>query len=278
MSKKQSENVIIIDPEHAKKEYIKDLYRYRELFYFFVWRDVLIRYKQTSLGIAWAVIRPLLYMGVFVLVFGKIAHLDKQEINYPLFILSGMLPWQLFSTCLHDSSSCLIANAPLISKVYFPRIILPINHIVVTLVDFLISLAMLFALLIVTGSLSPWTFFLMPLFLGLNLVLCLGSSLWLSAITVRYRDFRFIIPFIMQFGMFMSPVGYSSAQVPEAWRWVYFLNPMAGIIEGFRWSYFGVYHSFLPFALATSLIISVTILITGFAFFRKMERIFADII
>ncbi|MBA3721052.1 MAG: ABC transporter permease [Parachlamydiaceae bacterium] len=278
MSKKQAEFEILIDSNRIQREYFKDLYRYRELFYFFAWRDILVRYKQTILGIAWAVIRPLLYMAVFVLIFGKIAHLETTEVNYPLFILAGMLPWQLFTSCLIDSSNCLVINASLISKVYFPRIILPFNHIIVSFVDFFISLGMLFFLMIFVGSFDHWSILLLPEFLFLTFALCLGSSLWLSALTVRYRDFRFIVPFIMQFGMFISPVGYSSSLVPSSWQWVYFLNPMVGIIEGFRWCCFGTVEPHLPLAVGLSVVISSIILVTGFFYFRKMERIFADII
>lgn len=278
MSEKQTEFNLVIDSNRMQKEYFKDLFRYRELFYFFAWREIIVRYKETLLGIVWTLVRPLLNMAVFVLVFGKIANLTSPGISYPLFVLSGLLPWQLFTNSAVDSSNCLINNAPLISKVYFPRIILPINHIVVSFVDFLISLAMLSVLFIYMGAVQSWNILLLPCFIGLNLLLCLGTSFWLSALTVRFRDFRFLVPFIVQFGMFISPVGYSSFLVPETWRWMYFLNPMAGIIEGVRWSCFGIYHTDLPLALGLSFLTTLFILTTGFYYFRKMERIFADII
>ncbi|WP_068470759.1 ABC transporter permease [Candidatus Protochlamydia phocaeensis] len=278
MSKKSLEFNLIIDSSRVQKEYLKDLFRYRELFYFFAWRDILVRYKQTFLGVAWALIRPLLNMAVFAFVFGKVANLASDHINYPLFILAGMLPWQLFASCLIETSNSLVNNAPMISKVYFPRMILPISYILVNFVDFAISLAMLLFLFLVTGSFQHWTILLLPAFIGLTLILCLGTSLWLAAITVRFRDFRFIVPFIVQFGMFISPVGYGSFLVPEPWRWLYFLNPMAGIIEGFRWCCFGAYHADLPAALAISCLVNAVLLVTGFRYFRKMERIFADII
>ena len=278
MKKKSNEFDIVIDPDRIQKEYLRDLFRYRELFYFFIWRDMVVRYKQTFLGVLWALIRPLLNMAVFVLVFGKIAKLASTDINYPLFVLSGLLPWQLFTGSLVDSSNSLVQGAPIISKVYFPRIILPFTCIVISFADFLISLGMFFVLMGLLASFSTWTLLCMPLFIILNLVLCLGVSLWISALTVRYRDLRFLVPFIVQFGIFISPVGYSSFLAPDSWLWLYLLNPMAGIIEGFRWSCFGVYHPYLPLAIAFSCFTSLVILITGFRYFRKMENIFADII
>lgn len=278
MSERNSEFQIVIEADTIQKEYLKDLYRYRELFYFFSWRDIIVRYKQTLLGVAWAVLRPLLNMAVFALVFGKIANLDSDGINYPLFVLAGMVPWQFFANSLLDSSSSLIAHAPMVSKIYFPRMILPSYYIIVSFIDFLISLATLIAFFLVTQTPYQWNMVMLPLFVLLTVLLCLGASLWLSALTVRFRDFRFLVPFIVQFGMFISPVGYGSFLVSDTWRWLYFLNPMAGIIEGFRWSCFGVYHSYLPLALGLSISITAALLVTGFRFFRKMERIFADII
>lgn len=278
MSKQQAEFDLTIDANRIQKQYFKDLVRYRELFFFFVWRDVIVRYKQTFLGIAWAIIRPLLNMAVFVLVFGKIASLGSDGISYPLFVLAGLLPWQLFSSSLVDSSGCLVSNVSMISKVYFPRLILPINHMMINFIDFLISLGMLFILLIVVGVGFQWTLLWLPFFIALVVLLSIGTGFWLSALTVRFRDIRFIVPFVVQFGIFIAPVGYGSFLIPESWQWIYFLNPMAGIIEGFRWALFGVYHSYLPLAVAMSMVGSVLVLVTGFNFFRKMERVFADII
>lgn len=275
---KNPEFNIIIDPSKIQKEYLKDLLRYRELFYFFALRDILVRYKQTVLGIVWALIRPLLNMAVFTIVFGKMAHLSSGEVNYSLFVLTGLLPWQLFASCLSDTSNSLINNAPMITKVYFPRMILPISHILVNFVDFLISLAFLVVVFALTGYLTQWTILLLPVFIALTLLLCVGASLWLAAITVRYRDFRFIMPFVIQFGMFVSPVGYGSFVVPEAYRWIYYMNPMAGLIEGFRWCCFGIYNPDLPLALLLSCLGNIFFLVLGFRFFRKMERVFADII
>lgn len=269
---------ILIDANLEQKEYLKDVLRYRELFYFLAWRDIVVRYKQTFLGILWAVIRPLLTMAVFAFVFGKVAHLATQDVNFPLFILSGLLPWLLFAGSLIDTSLSLVNHSHMISKVYFPRIILPISDIVVHLVDFLISLGLLLTLLFFTNHLNHWSILALPFFIAMTFSLCIGSGLWLSAGSVRYRDFRFIIPFIVQFGVFISPVGYSSFLLPESSQWIYFLNPMAGIIEGFRWCCFGIYHPNLPLAIALSCMINLGLLMTGFHFFRKTERICADII
>jgi lipopolysaccharide transport system permease protein len=254
MAKKNTEFSIVVEANSTQKEYYKDLFRYRELFYLLAWRDIVVRYKQTFLGILWALIRPLLNMTVFAFVFGKIANLPSGHVSYPLFVLAGMLPWQLFAGCLVDTSNSLLNNAPMISKIYFPRLILPVTHIMVHCVDFFISLLLLL------------------------LCLCLGTSLWLSAATVRYRDVRFIVPFLVQFGVFISPVGYSSFLLPETWRWLYFCNPMAGIIEGFRWCCFGIYHPELPLAIALSCLVNIGLLLTGFRFFRKIERVLSDII
>jgi lipopolysaccharide transport system permease protein len=278
MTKKIDEFQIVIDPKSVQKEYLKDLFRYRELFYFMAWRDIIVRYKQTFLGVIWAIARPLITMAVFAFVFGKVANLATNGVNYPLFVLSGLLPWLLFSASIMDTSMSLINNIHMISKVYFPRIILPISNIIVHLVDFLISLVMLLVLLLFMGQLNYWMIFGLPLFIGFAFLLSLGAGLWLSAITVRYRDFRFIVPFLVQFGVFISPVGYSSFLLSEKWQWVYFLNPMVGIIEGFRWCCFGIYHTNLPFAVFLSCVVNAGLLITGFRFFRKIERVCADII
>lgn len=277
MTKTSSKLQIVIDPQCEQKEYFKDLFRYRELFYFLAWRDIVVRYKQTLLGIFWAIFRPVLTMAVFVLVFGKIAHLANDQVNYPLFVLSALLPWLLFSGSLIDTSQSLVNNTHMISKIYFPRIVLPISDIMVHFVDFSISLAMLLILLMFTGNFH-WTLLGLPVFIGLTLFLCAGSGLWLSAASARYRDFRFIVPFVVQFGVFLSPVGYSSFLVSDRAQWIYFLNPMAGIIEGFRWCCFDVYHPNLIWAILSSCAMNGVIFMTGFRYFRNVERVCADII
>lgn len=274
MAKKDS---IFIAPNRMQKEYLKDLFRYKELFYFFAWRDILVRYKQTVLGVIWALFRPLLNVAVFAFIFGKVAGLSIHQANYPLFVLAGLLPWQLFAGCIVDASNSLVNNAPMISKVYFPRLILPVSYILVNVIDFLIGLSF-FCLLLPFFNTVSFSICLLPLCILQTLLFCLGVSFWLAALTVRYRDFRFIVPFAVQFGMFISPVGYSSFLIPEPWRWLYFLNPMAGVIEGYRWSLLGIYHPDLPAAFLISSCVSIFLLVTGFRFFRKMECLFADII
>lgn len=275
---KRSDFHLTIDPDCVQKEYLKDVFRYRELFYFMAWRDIVVRYKQTFLGVMWAIIRPLITMAVFAFIFGKIAKLSTGEVNYPLFVLSGILPWMLFANSLIDTSTSLINNAPMISKIYFPRIILPVSLVMVNFTDFMISFAMLLLLLVFNGSLAFFSVIGFPFFILMTLILCVGTGLWLAAISVRYRDFRFIVPFLVQFGVFISPVGYSSFLVAHNLRWFYFLNPMAGIIEGFRWCCFGIYHVDLPLAIVLSCIMNGAILFSGFRFFRNMERVCADII
>lgn len=278
MVKQNSEFKVLIDADSVQKEYLKDLFRYRELFYFLAWRDIVVRYKQTFLGVIWAIIRPLLTMLVFTFVFGKIARLSSDEVNYSLFVLSGLIPWILFANSLIDTSNSLLNNVHMISKVYFPRIILPITNIMVHVIDFFISFVGLLLLLLLSGYLNHWTLFAFPIFISCAFLLCLGTGLWLAAISVRYRDFRFIVPFLIQFGVFISPVGYSSFLLPDSWQWIYFFNPMVGIIEGFRWCCFGICHPHLLLAISLSCVMNIGLLITGFRFFRKMERVCADII
>ncbi len=279
MTKKNLVCQTVISPDSAQNEYLKDVFRYRELFYFIARRDIVVRYKQTYLGgVIWAIVRPLITMAVFTFVFGKVANLATSQENYPLFVLSGVLPWMFFSGSLMDTSNSLINHVNMIAKVYFPRIILPIGTIMVHFVDFLIGLVTLIVLLLLMGRVSIGPLLVLPIFVLFCVVLCIGSGLWVSAINVRYRDFRFIVPFLVQFGVFISPVGYSAFLMPPRWQWIYFLNPMVGIIEGFRWCCLGVYHEALPLAILLSCVMNFVILMTGFRFFRKIERICADII
>ena len=276
MENKSIDFNIVIDPSRVEKEYLKDLFRYRELFYFFCWRDILVRYKQAFFGVSWAVIRPLVNMVLFTFIFQKIAKLPSSNVNYGLFVLAGMLPWQLCSNAIVDTSSSIVNNSNLISKTYFPRMIIPAAQIVVHLTDFMVGIVMLLIAGFWIGACDYWSFFLFPLFVLVALVLCVGTGLWLSAITVQYRDFRFIVPFVLQFGMFISPVGYGTFTIPEKIRWFYFLNPMVGIIDGFRWAFFGISYPEFPYAVMISVIFSLLILITGYRYFRKMESSFAD--
>jgi lipopolysaccharide transport system permease protein len=278
MFKSNSRPALIIAPDRIQKEYVKDLFRFRELFYFMAWRDIVVRYKQTFLGVLWAIVRPLITMSVFAFVFGKVAKLQSEDISYPLFVLSGILPWTLFANSIVDTSNSLILHSNMISKIYFPRVILPVSVIMAHCVDFFISLAVFLPVVFLTGLLPGWHAAALPAFIMMGLLFCTGAGMWLSAISVRYRDFRFLVPFLVQFGVFISPVGYSSFLVSDAYRWLYFLNPMAGIIEGFRWSCFGIWHPDLPLAVALSCAVNGALFISGFRFFRKMETVCADII
>lgn len=269
---------IIVESKSSNKEYFKDLILFRELFYFFAWRDIIVRYKQALLGITWTLIKPLLNMVFFALLFGKIAKLPSDNVNYSLFVLAGLIPWQLFSNSMIDSSNSIVNYSHMITKVYFPRILITASAVAVLLVDFFISILFLLILSLILGGLCLKTLLFLPLFTALALVLCLGAGFWLSALTVRYRDFRFILPFIAQIGMFISPVGYGSFVISDEWKYFYYLNPMTGIIDGFRWSFFGISHPFFPLTLGISIIFSVILFISGFFYFRKMERVVADII
>lgn len=274
----EAEYTLVIQAGRMESHYWKDLWRYRELFYFLAWRDFLVRYKQTAIGIAWSLIRPLLTMLVFTLVFGKLAKLPSEGIPYPLLVFSAMLPWFFFSNALTESSSSLIANANLLSKVYFPRLIVPASTVFVSLVDFVISFALLLGMLIWYQHIPGWRILTLPLFLLLALVAALGSGLWLCSLNVKYRDFQYVVPFIVQFGLYASPVGFSSSIVPGNWRFFYSLNPMVGVIDGFRWAILGKdLNQYWPGFLA-SMAITLIIFTTGLWYFRKTERSFADVI
>lgn len=269
---------LVIEAGRTERHYWKDLWRYRELFYFLSWRDILVRYKQTVIGVAWSVIRPVLTMIVFTVIFGKLAKFPSGDAPYAILVYAAMLPWQFFANALSESSNSLISNANMISKVYFPRLIVPGSAVIVSLVDFLISFAVLALLMLWYQYLPSWRIVTVPLFLFLAILASLGFSLWLSALNVKYRDFRYIVPFIVQFGLYVSPVGFSSSVVPEKWRLLYSLNPMVGVIDGFRWAILGgSAQIYWPgFLLSTTLVL--LILYGGVRYFRKTERIFADII
>ena len=226
---------LIIEPNRTTGAFFRELLRYRELFYFLAWRDILVRYKQTVIGIAWSVIRPLLTMLVFTIVFGRLAKLPSEGVPYPILVFSAMLPWQYFANAMQESANSLIAESRLISKVYFPRLIVPTSSVIVSAVDFLISLVLLGLLMLGYGFVPSWTLLFMPFFFLLATLAALGAGFWLSALNVKYRDFRYIVPFLVQFGLYVSPVGFSSSVVPERWRLLYSLNPMVGVIDGFRW-------------------------------------------
>jgi lipopolysaccharide transport system permease protein len=269
---------LVIEAGRAERHYWEDLWRYRELFYFLAWRDILVRYKQTAIGVAWALIRPLLTMLVFTVVFGKIAKLPDGGIPYALLVCAAILPWQFFSNALSESSGSLVSNANLISRVYFPRLIIPATSIVTSLVDFAISFMILVALMLWYGVFPDWRILTLPLFILIALAAALGFGLWLTALNVKYRDFRYVIPFVVTFGLYVSPVGFSSDIVPEQWRLIYSINPMVGVIDGFRWSVLGGKFALYWPGFLLSLGIVVIALWTGVRYFRKTERSFADII
>lgn len=267
---------IILKADEIDKEYLKDIFRFRELFVFFALRDILVRYRHAFFGIAWAIVRPLLTMLVFTLIFGLVAKLPTEGVSYPLFVLAGMIPWQLFSNATLDSCNCLLNNSQLITKAYFPRMIIPASQIMIHLVDYGVNMVFLAVLFLFFHTHVTYTLTFIPLFFFLLVTLCFGLGLWLSALTIRYRDFRILIPFIMQFGMILSPVGYGTNVIPERYQYIYFLNPLVGIIDGMRWSLFAVSHPLLDLSILYSVVISSTLLVTGFFYFRKMERTFAD--
>ena len=268
---------LIIEPGRAARNYWRDLWRYRELMYFLAWRDLAVRYKQTAIGVAWALIRPALTMLVFV-VFRRLVGIEPRGVPEPILVLAAVLPWQFFSAALSESSGSLIGNANLISKIYFPRLIIPCAAVITSLVDFLITLGMLAVLMLWYGFAPDWQLGVLPLFVLLTFGLSVGLGLFLAALNVEYRDFRYIVPFIVQFGLFISPIAFTTANVPERWRMLYALNPLVGIIDGFRWSILGGRTPLDLHAVALSVAVTVSFLILCVWYFRRMERSFADVI
>ncbi|HET9843457.1 MAG TPA: ABC transporter permease [Gammaproteobacteria bacterium] len=273
-----SKRIYDIEAGKVDKNYWRDLWRYRGLFYFLAWRDILVRYKQTLIGVTWALIQPLLMMIVFSVVFGKLANFPSYGVPYPILVFAGMLPWQFFALSFAESSNSLVTNSNMISKVYFPRLILPSSTIIVCLMDFFIASVLLIVLMLWYGFLPSRTIIFFPIFLLLACMTSLGAGLWVAALNVRYRDFRYVIPFVIQLGMYISPVGFVSNIIPEKWRMIYSINPLVGVIDGFRWSLLG--DTFLVYwpGLVCSIVVITTLLISGFIFFRKTEKTFADII
>lgn len=273
------QDVIIIEAGRTERHYWLDLWRYRELFRVLAWRDLAVRYKQTVIGVLWAVLRPFLTMVVFTIIFGHIAKLPPGgNVPYALMVFAGILPWTFFSTGLSEASNSLVTNEKLISKVYFPRLIVPIATIVVAFVDFLISFCLLLLLMGWFRFVPDWRIFVLPVFTLLAFLASVGPSLWITALNVKYRDFRYVIPFIVQFGLYISPVGFSSSIVPEKWRLLYSLNPMVGVIEGFRWCILRGQAELDPRALSVSVAVTIFFLWFGIRQFRKTEKSFADLI
>ena len=269
-------HVLVLAPGEADHRFWRDLWHYRDLLVFLAWRDIAVRYRQTIAGVAWALLQPAMTMILFTIIFGRLAHMDGGGMPYPLLVLAGLIPWQLFSAALTGSGDSLVANAGLISKVYFPRIIIPMAAVSVAIVNALVSLALLAVLMPVYGVWPTWRLVALPLLLVLTALIALGAGLVVAAMGVRYRDIRFVLPFVVQCGFFAAPVGYSTVVVPEHWRMVFALNPMVGVMEGFRWSILGHAVHELPQMLAMSATIMVVLLVVGRWAFRAVERDAAD--
>lgn len=256
---------------------LRDLWVYRELVYFMTWRDLKVRYKQTLLGAGWAILQPFLTMVVFSIFFGSLAKVPSDGVPYPIFSYTALIPWTLFSKALQDASRSLVNNSHMITKVYFPRMILPLASVLAGVVDFLIAFVVLLAMM-VYYNLAPtadiWT---LPLFLVLALVTAIGIGLWLSALNVLYRDINYVLPFLTQFWMFITPIAYPSSMVPERWRVIYALNPMTGVVEGFRWALLGSGQAPGLMTLVSALV-ALLLLVSGMFYFKRMERLFADMV
>ena len=278
-SSRTFERILVLEAGRAERNYWGDLWSYRELFTTLAWRDIAVHYKQTIIGVAWAVVRPLLTMLIFTVVFGRLAKLRSDgAVPYPVMVLAGMLPWMLFSTILNEAASSVVTNANLIGKVYFPRLIVPCASAAIALVDFAISFVMLALMMLWFGVRPDFRLLFLPLFIVLAVLASLGPALYMTSLNVRYRDFRFVIPFALQLGMYLSPVGFSSAVVPQKWRFLYSLNPVVGVIDGFRWCLLGGQsHLSMP-SFALNLITITALLWFGVSYFRKTERTFADLI
>lgn len=269
---------ILIEPSRGWQALgLKELWEFRELFYFLAWRDIKVRYKQTALGASWAILQPLLSMLIFTLIFGILAKIPSDGLPYPLFAYCALLPWQLFVYALTQSSNSLIENARLISKVYFPRLVVPLASVVAGVVDFFIAFSILILLMFYYGVVPTWGVLALPFFLILALGAAMSVGLWMSALNVKYRDVRYTIPFLAQAWMFATPIVYPSSMIPEAWRWLYGLNPMAGVVEGFRWALLGTNILHLPLILVSATVVVIG-LVGGLYYFKRMEKMFADLV
>lgn len=270
---------LIIEAGRTEKNYWQDLWRYRELFYFLAWRDIIVRYKQTVIGMAWALIRPFLTMVVFTVIFGVLAKLPSEgKTPYSIMVFAGMLPWQFFANALSECSNSVIGNGNLISKVYFPRLIVPASAVIVSFVDFMVSGIILLGLMAWYNFIPSWRILTLPLFILIAFLAAMGGGLWFASLNVKYRDFRYVMPFIVQFGLYLSPVGFSSNIVPEQWRLLYSINPIVGVIDGFRWAILGGHSNIYLPGFFLSLILVIILFSSGVWYFRKMEKTFADVI
>ena len=274
-----SDDELLIEAGRSEAHYWRDLWRYRGLLYFLAWRDVKVRYKQTAVGVAWVLLRPLLMLVVLTFVFNHIAEIGTgSDTPYILMAFVGLLPWQFFAAAFADSSNSLVANAQMVSKVYFPRLLVPLSNILAGLVDFLITLLLLIPLMLWFSMLPDLRMLLLPLLVFLVVAVTLSAGVALAALNVQYRDVRFIVPLVVQMGLYLSPIGYRAAEVPDEWRWLYDLNPMVGVVEGFRWSLLGGQDPFPAGALLTSCVVTALLLVVGIRYFRAVERKFADVI
>ena len=269
---------VLIEADRIERQYWRDLWSFRELFFFLVWRDLLVRYKQTVVGVSWSLIRPFLTMVVLTVVFGKLGKMPANGLPYPLLVFCGMLPWQFFSTSITESGNSLVSNANMISKVYFPRLVITVSSVMTSCVDFLISAIFLVVIMMWYRFAPPIQVLCFPFLAILAVGASLGVGLWVAALMVKYRDFRFIVPFVVQFGLYLSPVGFQSSLVPPRFRMLYSLNPMVGIIDGFRWSLLGGRTPIYWQGLVISVVEVASLIVSGIWYFRKTERTFADVI
>jgi lipopolysaccharide transport system permease protein len=279
MSEYPNSAPLVIEAGRAERQYWGDLWLFRELFFFLAWRDILVRYKQTVIGVLWAILRPFLTMVVFTVVFGKLAKMPSEgNAPYALMVFAAMLPWQLFANSFTEAGNSLITNASLISKVYFPRLVIPGSAVVVNFVDFLIGAVLLIGIMLWYGFLPDWRLLTLPLFVLMAFAVSLAGGIWIAALNVKYRDFRYVVPFVVQLGLYVSPVGFSSSIVPDQLRLLYSLNPMVGVIDGFRWSLLGGEAQLYWPGFLLSLTLVCLLLYSGIRYFRATERTFADTI
>jgi len=279
LTNSSDKTITIIHPEKGWAPVdLRDLWRYRELIFFMTWRDVKVRYKQTLLGALWAILRPFLTMVVFSIFFGELAGIPSDGVPYPIFTFAALIPWELFSHALSVGSRSLVQNSNMITKIYFPRVILPLASVLAGVVDFLFAFLVLAGMMIYYGITPPANVWTLPLFLLLTLIISLGVSLWLSAMNVLYRDVGYVTPFLTQFWLFITPIAYGASLVPERWRFLYALNPMVGVVNGFRWALLGIENGAPNQTLLVSIAVAVGILISGLFYFRRMERQFADMV
>jgi len=270
---------LILEAGRADRQYWRDLWRYRELFFILAWRDVAVRYKQTAIGIAWAFVRPFMTMVIFTIIFGKIAKLPTEgSAPYAVLVFAGLLPWTLVSSILNDASNSVMSNGQLVTKVYFPRLIIPLATMLVGLIDFGVSLVILAGVMAWYGMVPTWHILLLPVFVVLAVLVAVGPALWAASTVVKYRDFRFVIPFVIQIGLYVSPVGFSSSVIPEQWQLLYSINPLVGVIDGFRWAILGGESPIYLPGFALSLVMTAGLLWLGIHSYRRTERGFADIL